>query len=141
AANGHAIEVYCDSASQGAAAQIDAARRYPIRRFGGPRPWMRRAKARAVAKRIAQGGVQAVITDTWKSLEHPPADSLRGARVLCLAHGSEFLVPAGSAKERRMIECLAKADIVAANSHFTADLARPFVRGRTDMRVLLPGVD
>jgi len=141
AAQGHAIEVFCDSASRDAAARVDRARAYPIRRFGGLRPWMRRAKARAVAKRIAEGGVQAIITDTWKSLEHLPEAPLRGVRVLCLAHGSEFLVPAGSSKERRMIECLSKVDIVAANSHFTADLARPFVRGKTDMRVLLPGVD
>ena len=141
AAKGHAIEVFCDSASRDAAARVDAARAYPIRRFGGPRPWMRRSKARAVAKRIAQGGIQAIITDTWKSLEHLPAESLRTARVLCLAHGSEFLVPAGSAKERRMIECLGKADVVAANSHFTSDLVRPLIRGKTEIRVLLPGVD
>jgi len=141
AAKGHAIEIFCDSASRDAAARVDRARAYPIRRFGGLRPWMRRAKARAVARRIAEGGVQAVITDTWKSLEHLSAGALEKSRVLCLAHGSEFLVPAVSAKERRMIECLSKADIVAANSHFTADLARPFVRGKTDIRVLLPGVD
>lgn len=141
AAAGHSIEVYCDSASRAAAGQIDAARPYPIRRFGGFRPLMRRRKARAVVGRIARGDVSALITDTWKSLEHLPVESLRGLRVLCLAHGSEFLQPAGSRKERLMIDCLAKADVIAANSHFTAGLVKPFVRDAARVRVLLPGVD
>lgn len=141
AARGHAIEVYCDAASARAARKIDQARSYPIRRFGGLRPLMRWRKARAVAARIAQGGVRAVITDTWKSLEYFSAASLEGVRVLCLGHGSEFLTVPRSGKQRRMIECLAKADIVAANSHFTADLARPFLGKETELRVVLPGVD
>src|SRR5262249_51298736 len=130
AARGHRIEVFCDTASREAARQIDSARSYPIRRFGGPRPLMRRAKARGVAKRLRQGGICAIITDTWKSLEHFAPGILRNVRVLCLAHGSEFFVPEGGSKELRMIACLAKADIVAANSHFTADLAKPFVSGK-----------
>jgi hypothetical protein len=32
AARGHAVEVYCDAASKAAAAQVDSARTYPIRR-------------------------------------------------------------------------------------------------------------
>jgi phosphatidyl-myo-inositol dimannoside synthase len=141
AARGHSIEVYCDAASAGAARKIDEARTYPICRFGGLRPLMRWQKARAVAKRIALGGVRAVIVDTWKSLEHFSRESLAGVRVLCLGHGSEFLTRPRSAKQRRMIECLAKADILAANSRFTADLARPFVGRETELRVVLPGVD
>jgi phosphatidylinositol alpha-1,6-mannosyltransferase len=61
--------------------------------------------------------------------------------VLCLGHGSEFLTSPGSAKERRIVQCLAKADILAANSHFTADLARPYLSKETELRVVLPGVD
>lgn len=140
AARGHPIEVYCDAASKPAASAVDSARAYPIRRFGGLRPVMRRKKAWTVMQRLATGGVHAVITDTWKSLEHIPADALSRVTVLCLAHGSEFLVPRGSAKERRMRECLAKATIVAANSRFTADLVKPHL-GKTEARVLLPGVD
>jgi phosphatidylinositol alpha-1,6-mannosyltransferase len=141
AARGHAVEVYCDAAGATAAKKVDGARSYAIRRFGGFRPLMRRNKARAVATRIAQGDVRAVITDTWKSLEHLPPESLARVRVVCLAHGSEFLAKPGSAKERRMIECLAKADIVAANSHFTAGLVKPHLRGKTEVRVIAPGVD
>ena len=138
---GREIAVYCDAANQNAAKRVDEARNYPINRFGGLRPIMRRNKARAVAKRIAEGGVSALIADTWKSLEHLPADILGQVRVLCLAHGSEFLVTPGSPKERRMVECLAKANVVGANSHFTANLVRPFCRDAATIRVLLPGVE
>lgn len=141
AARGHAVEVYCDAAGASAAKKIDAARPYPIRRFGGFRPLMRRNKARAVATRIAKGDVRAVITDTWKSLEHLPAESLARVRVVCLAHGSEFLAKSGSGKEKRMIQCLAKADIIASNSHFTAGLVKTHLRGKTEVRVIAPGVD
>ena len=140
AVKGHGVEVFCDTASKGAAEKVDGARSYPIRRFGGPRPLMRRRKARAVVKRIAQGGVKAVVTDTWKSLEHLPPESLSKVRVLCLAHGNEFLHAPESAKGKLLIRCMAKADIVAANSHFTADLARPFATGKTRVRVVWPGI-
>lgn len=144
AARGHEVEVYCDTASRGAARGVDQARNYPIHRFGGPRPWMRWRKARAVIGRLAdqigRSRVRAVVTDTWKSLELIPAESLLHARVFCLAHGSEFLIKPGSRKERRLRSALAKANIVAANSRFTASLAQPFAPGGTEVRVILPGI-
>ncbi len=140
AKRGHGIAVYCDASSKGAARKVDEARSYPIIRFGGPRPWLRWRKARAVSRRIAQGGVRAVVTDTWKSLELLSPQTLAAVRVFTLAHGSEFLAPPGSLKERRMIACLAKAGIVAANSQFTAGLVQPFLRGKTQVRVIWPGV-
>ena len=116
-------------------------RTYPINRFGGLRPLLRWRKARAVAARISKGSVRAIVTDTWKSLELLLPRSLAHTRVFCLAHGSEFLARPGSIKERRMIACLAKADIIAANSHFTANLAKPFIGGKTELRVIPPGVE
>jgi phosphatidylinositol alpha-1,6-mannosyltransferase len=136
--HGHAVVVYCDSETGSASA--DNTRNYAINRFGGPKPWIRWRKARAAARRIRAGGVTAVLADSWKSLDHLPARALATTHVVCLAHGAEFLVRPGSAKERRMIRSLAKADIVAANSHFTADLVRPLLRKDADLRVLMPGV-
>ncbi len=145
AGRGRAIEVYCDAASHASARAVDAARSYPIVRFGGPRPWLRWRKAKAVIRRLDNPAglpkVTALVTDTWKSLEQIPSAALGGVRVFCLAHGSEFLVPRGGTKERRLRACLAKVDVLAANSHFTADLARPFAPGGTDVRVMLPGTE
>jgi phosphatidylinositol alpha-1,6-mannosyltransferase len=138
AARGHAIAVCCDADSQ--SGPFDAARAYPIHRFGGAKIWQRHRKARAVARRIAQGGVTTIIADSWKSLTLLPRDRPPAVRMFCIAHGAELLVAPGSAKERRMRASLAKADIVAANSHFTADLARPFLSQKAALRVLTPGV-
>jgi phosphatidyl-myo-inositol dimannoside synthase len=140
AARGHAVAVYCDADDARLSDAVDRARPYPIVRFGGPRPWQRWRKARAVARRIAQGDVQAVVADSWKSLALLPARTLQSAHVLCLAHGWEFRVPPDSLKQRRLVAALAKADIVGANSHFTRDVVQPFLKPGKELRVLLPGV-
>lgn len=137
---GHAVSVFCDVSNSCAAYGVDQARSYPIRRFGGPRPFMRRIKARAVNRRIAAGGIDALVTDTWKSLEHLSAGLLAKTKVISLAHGSELLAVPGSAKERRIRASLAKADIIAANSEFTAELARVHASGKTAVRVICPGI-
>ncbi|TAL02900.1 MAG: glycosyltransferase family 1 protein [Rhodospirillaceae bacterium] len=136
AARGHDLEVFCDTART--AQRVDRLRTYSIRRFGGVRPLRRYFKGRAATGRLSVGDVRAVVVDTWKSLEHfgPRAS----ARVLCLAHGSEFLVEPGTGKARRLIAALAKADVVAANSAFTAALVAPFVTGKTRVQVIPPGV-
>jgi phosphatidylinositol alpha-1,6-mannosyltransferase len=138
ATRGHAIAVYCDAGPL--SETFDRSRTYPIHRFGGPKLWQRHSKARAVARRIAKGDVTTVIADSWKSLTLLPRDLPSTVRVFCIAHGAELLVAPGSAKERRMRESLAKADIVAANSRFTAELARPFLSQKAALCVLTPGV-
>ncbi|HEY1962885.1 MAG TPA: glycosyltransferase family 4 protein, partial [Rhizomicrobium sp.] len=141
ATRGQTIAVFCDREDEpGTAASVDAARNYPIYRFGGPRPWRSWRKALAIRKQLAAGDVRALVADSWKGLAYLPESALAKTPVMCLAHGAELLVPLDSAKGRRISRALAKADIVAANSHFTAGLVRPFVHGDTDVRVLLPGV-
>ena len=59
--------------------------------FGGIKMLRRRRKARAAEKLMRQGNVSHLICDSWKSMEHVnPSD---GARVIVLAHGSEFPRP------------------------------------------------
>lgn len=87
---------------------------FPVRRFGGPRPWRRWRKAAAItALRPA-----AVMADSWKSLEALPAQA---PHTVVLAHGNEFL----RGREDRIRMALARATVVAANSAFTAGLVRP----------------
>jgi phosphatidylinositol alpha-1,6-mannosyltransferase len=136
AARGHKLAVFCD----GPASADDVIKPYQIFRFQGPRPWSRWRKSVAVQRFVRKEKVEAVIADTWKSLTLLPAASLENARVVCLAHGAEFLVPPGSAKHGRIVRALAKADIVAANSAFTGALVKPFLTQETEMRVVLPGL-
>ena len=140
AARGHTVAVYCDADNARLSDAVDGARPYTVFRFGGPKHWLRWRKARAVTLRIAQGDVQAVVADSWKSLALLPARALQSVHVLCLAHGWEFRVPSNSLKQRRLVTALAKAAIVGANSHFTRDLVQPFLKPGKELRVLLPGV-
>src|SRR5690242_18583513 len=69
AARGERIAVFCDREDErGTAAPIDGARTYPIRRFGGPRPWRSWRKARALRKHLAAAHVRAIVADSWKGL-------------------------------------------------------------------------
>ncbi len=87
---------------------------FPVQRFGGPRFWRRARKARALAK-LAPDVIWA---DSWKSLEMLPA---RGPHVVVMAHGNELLRQTGG-RGGRMARAFARADIVVANSRFTAGL-------------------
>ena len=77
---------------------------------------------------MKQGKVEAVIADSWKSLEALP-DLSRLAKkipVLALAHGMEFPARLSSSKGRRIKQALQKASTIIPVSHFSADLARAY---------------
>lgn len=141
AQKGHTVSVYCDAPRQASARCVPFDREYEMVRFGGPPPWRRWRKARAVARRILSGAVSAVVADSWKSIEYLPHGTKSHTRIVCLAHGAEFLVQPQSAKGRRIGSALAKADLVAANSRFTAELVRPFLKRSADLAVVMPGVN
>ncbi|RVT96722.1 glycosyltransferase family 1 protein [Rhodovarius crocodyli] len=107
-AAGHPVTVLADHIRGGAP---EPAWPFPVRRFGGPRPWRRWRKSRAV-------GSGPVIADSWKSLEALPA---RTGPVLVLAHGNEVLRTEG-ARGERIRAALSRATVVAANSRYTAGL-------------------
>lgn len=93
---------------------------YPVKRFGGPRPWRRWCKLRAARRLTAR----AIIADSWKSIEHLPPQRVP---VLVLAHGMEFPHHASEKKRARIRAALAKASVVIANSHYTAGLVQPYI--------------
>jgi phosphatidylinositol alpha-1,6-mannosyltransferase len=134
---GYPAAVYCRESRLAAVKAFDASRRYAIHRFGGPRFWRCLKMTGAIKHRIAQGGVTTLVVDSWKSLEILPPKMLKSVRVVCLAHGNEY---AGKAAQKARIKSvLARADVVLANSNFTAGLVRPFA-GQTPVEVVLPGV-
>ncbi|MCR0982938.1 glycosyltransferase family 4 protein [Roseomonas populi] len=109
-----------------------------LRRFGGPRPLRRVLKALAARRALARRPVEAVIADSWKSLEVLPRPRVP---TLVLAHGMEFPRDLSARKRGRIEGALAKADVVAANSAFTAGLARPFLpAGAPALSVVLPPI-
>jgi phosphatidylinositol alpha-1,6-mannosyltransferase len=134
---GYPAEVYCRESHLAAVKAFDASRRYTVHRFGGPRFWRRLRMTGAIRRRIAQGGVTTLVTDSWKSLESLPPKALKNVRVVCLAHGNEYTGKA--AHKGRVKSVLARANVVVANSNFTAGLVRPFA-GQASVEVVLPGV-
>ncbi|MBR0658573.1 glycosyltransferase [Neoroseomonas oryzicola] len=93
-----------------------------VRRFGGPKPLRRLAKGFAARRLLARAGVQAVVTDTWKSAALLPNQA--GVPVLVLAHGNEVLPVASARRVARRRDAFARATVVAANSAYTAALVR-----------------
>lgn len=96
---------------------------FELQRFGGLRPFRRWRKAQS-AQRIARANITAVFCDSWKSLEILPAID---APVAVLAHGMELPTKASPSKTRRIQSSLEKANVVIANSAFTADRVRPYL--------------
>lgn len=113
----------------------DKSRGYKVRRYHGWKPLRRWRKGRAAASAGNHPDLKLVIADSWKSLEHLEGAS---APILCLAHGMEFPPEPSEKRQARMKAALAKADYVFANSHFTADLARPYVDEEKLKVVTLP---
>jgi phosphatidylinositol alpha-1,6-mannosyltransferase len=109
---------------------------FTIQRFGGPRPWRRRRKARYLNRLLQHGEVLHVIADTWKSLELLPRYT--GVRVLCLAHGMELPLAPSSRKRRRIRRALTGSRVIA-NSRYTARRAAPYLED-VPVTVIPPGV-
>lgn len=109
-------------------ARASAIHQDQIERFGGIRPLRRWLKRRRAATLLNQGAVEAVIADSWKSLEALP-DLSRLAKkipVLALAHGMEFPARLSASKSRRIKQALQKASTIIPVSHFSAGLARSY---------------
>ncbi len=131
AERGGAVQVLADGGDTPFGRDAPPEHGYALTRFGGFKPLRQWLKGRAAAK-IAAKGAQGVICDSWKSLEAlPPLP----CPVSCLAHGSEFPVGADPARTARIRRALAKADLIAANSAYTADLVRPHLGPKTRLRI------
>lgn len=90
---------------------------FTIRRFGGPRPWRRWRKARAVAALGREAGPEHLLfADSWKSIEALDRAAWPG-KVAVWAHGNEF--PDHDRKNDRIRAALAKADVIVPNSRDT----------------------
>ena len=138
AGRGHRVLVLADTPRPGSPPLAGPPSPYEVRRFGGPRPWRRRRKARHAARLLREAGIDAVIADSWKSLELLPAPP--GIPVLCLAHGMEFPLHARPGKRRRITRSLRGVQVIA-NSRYTAARAAPFLDGAGAVTVIPPGID
>ena len=111
---------------------------YAIKRFGGLKPIRRWLKGRAVRQLAKEHKATALIADSWKSLEQIGKLDLT---TLVLAHGNELQEAPNSAKGMRIKKALNRADLIVANSRFTAHLVEKFNIERSKICVFLPPIE
>ncbi len=133
---GLAVTVFADAKKP--AATKPAHLPYTVKRFSGWRPLRRWNKRRAIS---ALRGVDGVFCDSWKSVEALPKKF--SAPIVVLAHGAEYPPSPSSRKKRRIESALARATTIVANSIFTADAVRAYLKLPDDERltVIHPPVD
>ncbi|MGQ3294384.1 MAG: glycosyltransferase family 4 protein, partial [Shinella sp.] len=124
-AQGHHVVVLAD----GHKGRVDDSRCFgAVQYFGGWKPLRRWRKARALRHLLRSGTVQAVLADSWKSVETlvrsgaPAGD----ATIVCFAHGNEYPQTPSGSKARRIAGALARIGTVVAVSQFTADRVKSY---------------
>lgn len=141
--HGNNVVVFADAADDTRA--YDASCPYSIQRFGGWKPLRRRTKM-AAAQRLLNSPnskFSHIITDSWKSLELLQPDKLPPNRptILCLAHGMELPGKFIGKKANRIRASLGKADVILANSHWSADRAKQFLPDPAKVQIATPPID
>jgi len=131
AAAGEKIEVFADRAHSTEAFE----RPYPIQRFGFLRPVRRQMKRQAIARAFETTGLEGVLADSWKSVEAIPPIA---APIAVLAHGMELPPDASPRKARRIFSAFGRARAIIANSAYTAERARRFVKDDGPPIIVVP---
>ena len=86
---------------------------------------------------MEQNELRASFFDHWKSIENIENEMLKKNKSFCLIHSKEINHPVGSSLHKRVLNALAKADHVIANSRFTKELAMKL--GVKNVTVINPG--
>ncbi|RME45861.1 MAG: glycosyltransferase family 1 protein [Chloroflexi bacterium] len=138
--SGREVIVLADSKGDAEEAGHDASFPCPVLRFGGPRPWRRWRKRRAVERLLRREAVEAVFADSWKSLATlPTALNADAIPVIALAHGNDVLARGDDTRARRILDALSHASRIAANSRYTAQLVRDLGVPQERIHVVPPG--
>ena len=108
-----------------------------IERVSGFKIFRKYRKANLVKEFIKSNEIRAVFFDHWKSIENLEKNILDRTKTFCLIHSKEINHPVGSSLNKRVLNALAKADHVIANSKFTKEFAIKL--GIKNVTVINPG--
>lgn len=136
---GQTVRVICDAPTEKDQAQFDTTLPFAIERIGGPKILRRYLKAKRVQKLLKGSSDSLLICDSWKSLELVAAG--KNTITACVAHGMEFPEQSSAKKRQRIAKTLSRAQIVLANSQFTADRLKPYLTQTDTLQILHPGVN
>ena len=108
-----------------------------IQRVAGLKIFRKYRKANLIKEFMEQNELRASFFDHWKSIENIENEMLKKNKSFCLIHSKEINHPVGSSLHKRVLNALAKADHVIANSRFTKELALKL--GIKNVTVINPG--
>ena len=108
-----------------------------IQRVAGLKIFRKYRKANLIKEFMEQNDLRASFFDHWKSIENIENEMLKKNKSFCLIHSKEINHPVGSSLHKRVLNALAKADHVIANSRFTKELAMKL--GVKNVTVINPG--
>tara|TARA_Y100001935_G_C17290830_1_gene503207 strand:- start:954 stop:2039 length:1086 start_codon:yes stop_codon:yes gene_type:complete len=108
-----------------------------IQRVAGLKIFRKYRKANLIKEFMEQNELRASFFDHWKSIENIENEILKKNKSFCLIHSKEINHPVGSSLHKRVLNALAKADHVIANSRFTKELAMKL--GAKNVTVINPG--
>ena len=108
-----------------------------IQRVSGFKIFRKYRKANLVKEFLTSNEVRASFFDHWKSIENIEKNLLNRTKSFCLIHSKEINHPVGSSLNKRVLNALAKADHVIANSKFTKEFAMKL--GVKNVTVINPG--
>jgi phosphatidylinositol alpha-1,6-mannosyltransferase len=136
---GQTVRVICDAPTEADQTQFDTALPFAIERVGGPKILRRYLKAKRIQKLLKGPTDSLLICDSWKSLELVAASN--NTVIACIAHGMEFPEQSSAKKRQRIAKTLSRAQLVLANSRFTADRLKPYLTDSDTLQILHPGVN
>ncbi|WP_373082290.1 glycosyltransferase family 4 protein [Zhongshania sp.] len=136
---GNNVKVVCDAPATEGQDRFDREQAFPVERLRGPKFLRRYNKAKLVRSQLKKADSAILICDSWKSLELLNTDKLDHVRCICIAHGMEYPEQIHS-KHQRIAKTLARADLILANSEFTAQRVKPYAPDFSRVHILHPGV-
>ena len=129
------VKVFAEAHSE--AEIYDQNSKLNINRVSGFKIFRKFRKANLVKEFLSSNEVRASFFDHWKSIENIEKNLLSKTKSFCLIHSKEINHPVGSSLNKRVLDALAKADHVIANSKFTKEFAMKL--GVKNVTVINPG--
>ncbi len=111
-----------------------------IRRFGGIKFFRKRNKFKELKKIIQFQNVEAIISDSWKSLEIP-IKKINNNKFpfFCLVHGNEIIIK-NKSHHNKLLNIFSKVDKLICNSEFTKNLMNKISPSFNQLEVIYPGI-
>jgi phosphatidylinositol alpha-1,6-mannosyltransferase len=129
------VKVFAEGAIE--AESYDQKSNLTIERVSGLKIFRKYRKANLVKEFLSLNEIRACFFDHWKSIENIEKNNLEKTKSFCLIHSKEINHPVGSSLNKRVLNALAKADHVIANSKFTKEFAMKL--GVKNVTVINPG--